>query len=178
MKTWISWYIARGEGINYSKTILMFHGQRKYFNMMHVLHLNSIILFKYNLLPSMWPTLQCFHSLESVCMAWYNEHGINIFQNMFLFHGLQYYHKMIRVLFSSYVLLRLCNTLPSFKRYVMEPKGFMGYLERGIACELNSFGQQHYPFDSLTKIILPMVFTGFLIGCFPRRFLYGYALPF
>jgi len=33
----------------------------------------------------------------------------------------------------------------------MEPKGFMGYLERGIACELNSFGQEHYPSNSLNQ---------------------------
>ncbi len=33
----------------------------------------------------------------------------------------------------------------------MEPKGFMGYLERGNACELNSFGHEQYPFDSLNQ---------------------------
>jgi hypothetical protein len=33
----------------------------------------------------------------------------------------------------------------------MEPKGFMGYLERGIACGLNNFGHEHYPFNSLNQ---------------------------
>ncbi len=32
---------------------------------------------------------------------------------------------------------QLCNTLPSFKKYVIEPKGFLGYPTRGIACALN-----------------------------------------
>jgi hypothetical protein len=32
------------------------------------------------------------------------------------------------------------DTPPSFKRYVMEPKGFVGYPNRGIAHALNSFG--------------------------------------
>jgi len=27
----------------------------------------------------------------------------------------------------------------------MEHKGFMGYLERGIACELSSYGHEEYP---------------------------------
>jgi len=33
----------------------------------------------------------------------------------------------------------------------MEPKGFMGYHERGNACELSSFGHEQYPFDSLNQ---------------------------
>ncbi len=53
------------EGINYSKNILMFHGECKYPNMMQVLHLNSITL-----LPSMWTTLNYTHLLESICFAW------------------------------------------------------------------------------------------------------------
>jgi hypothetical protein len=36
----------------------------------------------------------------------------------------------------------------NFKKYVMEPKGFMGYFERGNACELNSFGHEQYPSDN------------------------------
>jgi len=36
----------------------------------------------------------------------------------------------------------------NFKKYVMEPKGFMGYFERGNACELNSFGYEQYPSDN------------------------------
>ncbi len=33
----------------------------------------------------------------------------------------------------------------------MEPKGFMGYFERGSACELNSFGHEQYPSNSLNQ---------------------------
>ncbi len=32
---------------------------------------------------------------------------------------------------------QLCNTPPSFKKYVIESKGFLGYPTRGIACALN-----------------------------------------
>ncbi len=35
-----------------------------------------------------------------------------------------------------------------FQRYVMEPKSFMGYLKRGTACELSSYGHEQYPFDN------------------------------
>jgi len=31
----------------------------------------------------------------------------------------------------------------------MEPKGFMGYLKKGSACELNSYGHEQYPFDNM-----------------------------
>jgi hypothetical protein len=33
----------------------------------------------------------------------------------------------------------------------MEPKGFIGYLERGSACELNSLSHEQYPFDNLNQ---------------------------
>ncbi len=33
----------------------------------------------------------------------------------------------------------------------MEPKGFMGYLKRGSACELNNFGHEQFPFDNLNQ---------------------------
>ncbi len=48
-------------------------------------------------------------------------------------------------------MLGLCNTLPNSKKYVMEPKGFMGYLKRGNACELSSFGHEQYPSDNLNQ---------------------------
>jgi hypothetical protein len=41
--------------------------------------------------------------------------------------------------------------LPNSKRYVMEPKSFMGYLKRGSACELSSYGHEQYPFDNLNQ---------------------------
>ncbi len=34
-------------------------------------------------------------------------------------------------------MLGLCNMLPNSKIYVMEPKGFMGYFERGSHHKLN-----------------------------------------
>jgi hypothetical protein len=49
---------------------------------------------------------------------------------------------MVWVLISFYVLVRLYNTPPSFKIYVMEPKGFLGYLKKGIASALNNFGHE------------------------------------
>jgi len=30
----------------------------------------------------------------------------------------------------------------------MELKGFIGYPERGSACELNNFGHEQYPFNN------------------------------
>jgi hypothetical protein len=45
-------------------------------------------------------------------------------------------------------LLGLRNTFPISKKYVMVPKGFMGYPERGSACELNSSRHEEYPSNS------------------------------
>jgi hypothetical protein len=36
------------------------------------------------ILPSMWRTLQYPHLLESICLAWYSEHGISILKNPFI----------------------------------------------------------------------------------------------
>ncbi len=33
----------------------------------------------------------------------------------------------------------------------MEPKGLMGYLKRGSACELDSSKHEQYPFDNLNQ---------------------------
>ncbi len=33
----------------------------------------------------------------------------------------------------------------------MEPKGFMGYPERGIPCELSSYRHGQYPFDNMNQ---------------------------
>jgi hypothetical protein len=38
-----------------------------------------------DLLTSMWKPLQYPHLLESICLTWYNEHGINIFKKNFFF---------------------------------------------------------------------------------------------
>jgi hypothetical protein len=53
------------------------------------------------------------------------------------------------VLVSLEVSVRLHNTLPCVKIYVMEPNVFFGYLEGGIACSLNIPCNKQYPFDSL-----------------------------
>ncbi len=52
---------------------------------------------------------------------------------------------------SFQVLLGRCNTLPNSKIYVMEPKGFMNYFEKGSSCELNSFRHEQYPFNNLNQ---------------------------
>jgi hypothetical protein len=57
----------------------------------------------------------------------------------------------MRVLVSLWVLVRLCNTPPHVKRYVIEPNVFIGYLERGIAYSLNLFGHEQYPSNSLDQ---------------------------
>ncbi len=53
----------------------------------------------------------------------------------------------------------------------MEPKGFMGYPKRCIACESNISRHEQYPFATQTKIIEPMLFAyyhkhgvGFFLG--------------
>ncbi len=57
-----------------------------------------------------------------------------------MYHGLRYRHNMVWVLIFFYILVGLVhNTLPSFKIYVMELKGFLGYLRQGIASALNNF---------------------------------------
>jgi hypothetical protein len=58
---------------------------------------------------------------------------------------------MMQVLLSFYVLVWLYNTLASFKNYVIEPKWFLGYLERGNAHALNIPMHEQYPFDSLDQ---------------------------
>jgi hypothetical protein len=57
----------------------------------------------------------------------------------------------MKVLVSLYVLVGLCNTPSHFKRYFMETYVFLGYLERGIACSLNLFGHEQYPFNGLDQ---------------------------
>jgi len=38
-----------------------------------------------------------------------------------------------------------------FQKYVIEPKGFMGYPKRGSACELNSYRHEQYPSNGLNQ---------------------------
>ncbi len=51
-------------------------------------------------------------------------------------------------------LVRLCNTPPSFKRYVMEPNVFLGYLVRGIAYVLSRLGHEQYPSNNVDPLCL------------------------
>jgi hypothetical protein len=57
----------------------------------------------------------------------------------------------MRVLVSLLVLIRLRNTFPFIKIYVMEPNVFLGYPERGITCLVNPSGHEQYPFNSLDR---------------------------
>ncbi len=43
----------------------------------------------------------------------------------------------------------------------MEPKGFMGHLERGSACELSILDMNNTLLIARTKIIEPMVFANY-----------------
>ncbi len=47
------------------------------------------------------------------------------------------------------MLVELCITLPSLKKYVMEPNVFSGYHIRGIGGVLCSFEHEHYPSNSV-----------------------------
>jgi hypothetical protein len=108
----------------------MFHGNElsQYDMNIAFIFFNFVQVF----LPSMWPTLQYLHLFESMYRAWYIEHGI-IF------------------IFKKKVLIWLCNTLANFKRYVIEPKWFLGYPTRGIACALSILKHEQYHSDSLDQ---------------------------
>jgi hypothetical protein len=58
---------------------------------------------------------------------------------------------MMWVFFFLLGFVKAIQYLPNSKGYVMEPKVFMGYLKRGSACELNNFGYEQYPSDSLNQ---------------------------
>jgi hypothetical protein len=58
---------------------------------------------------------------------------------------------MMCVLLPFKVLVWLCNTFASFKRYVIEPKGFLGYPTRDIACALSIPTHEQYPFNSIDQ---------------------------
>jgi hypothetical protein len=55
------------------------------------------------------------------------------------------------ILFEFQVLEFMCNTFASFKKYVIKPKWFLGYFERGNACALNILMHEQYLFDSLNQ---------------------------
>ncbi len=66
----------------------------------------------------------------------------------------------------------LCNTLASFKRYVIEPKVFLGYPTRGITCALNIPRHEQYPSNNLAHGVYQIPQTRY---CFLFKFWYGYA---
>jgi hypothetical protein len=57
----------------------------------------------------------------------------------------------IRVLVSLYVLVWLCNTPLIVKIYVINPKAFSGYLEKGNVTSLHPFGHEQYLSNSVGK---------------------------
>jgi len=59
--------------------------------------------------------------------------------------------QLMRVLIFSLVFIRLHNTFPCVKRYVMEPNVFLIYLKRGIACLVSPFGHEQDPSNSLDQ---------------------------
>jgi hypothetical protein len=81
----------------------------------------------------------------------------------------------VRVLVSLLVFIRLPNTLPYVKIYVMEPNVFLGYLKRGIACLMNPFGHEQYPSNSLDRNnwCYNVSQWGYYI---PSKFCQGYAI--
>ncbi len=75
-----------------------------YQNMIWVLHLNSIILFK-------WPSTINMTNFAIPLFTWINMYNMiywtwnKFFLNVLLFHGLRYYCNVMWVLFSFYVLV-------------------------------------------------------------------------
>jgi len=49
------------------------------------------------------------------------------------------------------VLVGLCNTPPSFKRYVMECNVFLGYPTKGTSCVWSSFGHEQNPSNNVDQ---------------------------
>ncbi len=142
----------------------MFHGECRYPMMMHLLHLNSIILFKWDLLPLMWKTLQYLHLLESICRACYIEHGINILRNIHMFHGECKYPMMMYLLHLNSIILLKWDLLPSMWKtlqylHLLESICRACCIEHGIRIFLNIL------FVSWFKILLQYdVNIVFLLG--------------
>ncbi len=60
---------------------------------------------------------------------------------LFIFKTKQYTYNNPR-LSKKYILSRLCNTLLRLFKYVMDPKGVLIYLYRGITFALSNYGQK------------------------------------
>jgi hypothetical protein len=59
--------------------------------------------------------------------------------------------QLMKVLVCLLVLIRLHNTPPRVKIYVMKPNVFLGYPKKSIACLMSLFGHEQYPFNSLDQ---------------------------
>ncbi len=57
----------------------------------------------------------------------------------------------MQVLFSFQVLVWLCITSPSLKKYVMEPIACLGQVIKGIAGVLCNFEHEQYPSSCVDK---------------------------
>jgi len=67
--------------------------------------------------------------------------------------GTQFFiwYTLKEVLHMHWVILGTSNTFSWLFRYVMEPKGFLIYFNRGITCALNNFGHKQYSSNSLDQ---------------------------
>jgi hypothetical protein len=67
------------------------------------------------------------------------------------------------------VFIRLHDTFPHVKKYVMEPNVFLGYPKKGITCLVNPSKHEQYLSNNQTKIIQPMV-----LKCSPMKVLHSF----
>ncbi len=102
-------------------------------------------VMEFNRFP-IYPKRGIAHALNNYGHKQYPSNSLTkIIQSMVF---IKYLH--VKVLFSFQILVWLYNTPPRFNKYVMEPKKFLIYLNKGIARALSSnFGHEQYPFDSL-----------------------------
>ncbi len=62
-----------------------------------------------------------------------------------------YIIQLMKVLVSLLGFIRLRNTPPHVKRYVMEPNVFLGYLKKGISCLKSPSRHEQYPCNSMDQ---------------------------
>jgi len=82
-------------------------------------------------LLSFGKTMQYPHLLESICLAWYSEHEITIFKKILLFHGLQYYRKMMWVFFFLLGFAKAMQYPSKFQNKCYGTQRFYGILKEG-----------------------------------------------
>jgi len=88
--------------------------------------------------------------------------------------------RQLRYWFPSRFLVGLCNTPLIVIIYVINPKAFSGYIERGIVLSLHPFGHEQYPFDNVgqNELAHGVIHSNPIQICYPFRFWFGYAIPF